>query len=56
MYKLRMFGARLEGPAYVFCANFGVVNNMSIMESVLNKKQNAINYHSVCETVAADIL
>ena len=29
-YKLRMFGVRLESPAYVFCDNHRVVNNMSI--------------------------
>ena len=51
-----MFGVRLEVSAYVFCDNSGVVNNMSIPESVLHKKHNAINYHSVCEEVAADIL
>ena len=55
-YKLRMFGVRLEGPAYVFCDNRGVVKNVSIPESVLNKKHNAINYHTVREAVAADIL
>ena len=29
-YKLRLFGVRLEGPAYVFCFNRRFVNNMSI--------------------------
>ena len=55
-YKLRVFGVRLEGPAYVFCDNSGVVNNMSIPESVLHKKHNTINYNSVCGADAADIL
>ena len=32
------------------------MKNMIILESVLHKKHNAINYHSVCEAVAADIL
>ena len=44
-YKLHMFGVRLGVPAYVFCDNSGVVMNMSIPESVLHKKHNAINYN-----------
>ena len=55
-YKLRVFGVRLDAPAYVFYDNLGVMKNMSIPESVLHKKHNANNYHSVCEKVAADIL
>ena len=55
-YKLRMFGVNLQGPASVFCDNRGVVKNMSIPESVLHKKHNAINYHAVREAIAADIL
>ena len=55
-YKLRMFGVRINGPAYVFCNNRGVVKNMSIPESVLHKKHNVINYHAVREAVAAGIL
>ena len=55
-YKLRIYGFRLEVPGYVFCDNRGFVNNMNITESVIHKKYNAINYHSVCEAVAADIL
>jgi hypothetical protein len=33
-----------------------VVKNVTIPESVLSKKHNAINYHAVREAVAADIL
>jgi hypothetical protein len=55
-YKLRMFGVNLQGPAYVFCDNRGVVKNVSVPESVLHKKHNSINYHAVREAVAADIL
>jgi hypothetical protein len=33
-----------------------VVKNVSIPESVLSKKHNAINYHAVRESVAANIL
>jgi hypothetical protein len=55
-YKLRMFGIPLSGPAFVFCDNQGVVKNASIPESVLTKKHNAVNYHSVREAVAARIM
>jgi hypothetical protein len=55
-YKLRMFGVPIEGPANVFCDNHGVVKNVSIPESTLMKKHNAINYHAVREAVAAGIL
>ena len=51
-----MFGVRLEGPEYIFCDNRGVMKNMSILESLIHKKHDEINYHSVCEAVAADIL
>lgn len=33
-----------------------IVKNVSILESTLLKKHNAINYHTVQETVAAGIL
>jgi hypothetical protein len=55
-YKLRMFGVPIEGPANVFCDNRGVVKNVSMPESTLMKKHNAINYHAVREAVAAGIL
>jgi hypothetical protein len=55
-YKLRMFGVPIEGPANVFCDNRGVIKNVSIPESTLMKKHNAINYHAVREAVAAGIL
>ena len=55
-YKLRMFGLNLQGPAYTFCDNAGVVKNVSIPESVLHKRHNAINYHVIRESVAADIM
>ena len=50
-----MFGVRLKGPEYVFCYNQRGNNNMIILESVLHKKHNVINYYSVHEAVAADI-
>jgi hypothetical protein len=55
-YKLRMFGIPINGPAFVYCDNQGVVKNVTIPESVLSKKHNTINYHAVREAVAANIL
>jgi hypothetical protein len=55
-YKLRMFGVPIEGPANFFYDNHGVVKNVSIPESTLMKKHNAINYHAVREATAAGIL
>jgi hypothetical protein len=55
-YKLCMFGIPINGPAFVYCDNQGVVKNVTIPESVLSKKHNVINYHAVREAVAANIL
>ena len=46
-YKLRMFGVLIAGPVNVFCDNQGIMKNLSIPESTLMKKHNAINYHMV---------
>ena len=51
LYKIRMFGVPIDGPANVFCDNSGVVKNTSIQESTLVKKHNAINYHAIREVV-----
>jgi hypothetical protein len=51
-----MFGIPLAGPAHVFCDIQGVVKNVSILESVLTEKHNAVNYHVVREAIAALIM
>ena len=51
-----MFGVPIDGPVNVFCDNRGVVKNLSIPKLTLLKKHNVINYHAVCEAVAAGIL
>jgi hypothetical protein len=51
-----MFGIPINGPAFVYCDNQGVVKNVTIPISVLSKKHNAINYHAVREAAAANIL
>ena len=55
-YKLRMFGIPIDGPADVLCDNNSVVLNTSKLESTLNKKHNALAYHSVRWSVAANIM
>jgi hypothetical protein len=55
-YKLRMLGVPIEGPATLFVDNMSVVANTSAPESTLKKKSNAIAYHFVRESVAADII
>ena len=51
-----MFWIPIEGPTNIFFENRGVVLNSSRLESTLQKKHNAINYHVVREAAAAGIL
>lgn len=53
VYKLRMFGVPIEGPARVFCDNESVVKSSSFPESTLKKKHVSIAYHKIREAVAA---
>merc|ERR1712127_794245 len=53
LYKLRMFGVPISGPAGVNCDNESVVKSTSIPESRLKKKYNSIAYHRIREAVAA---
>ena len=53
IYKLRMFGVPIDGPARVFCDNESVVRSSSFPESTLKKKHVSIAYHKVREAVAA---
>ena len=55
-YKLRMFGVPISGLTDVFCDNKSVVTNSIISTSMLNKKHNAICYHKVRESQAANMI
>jgi hypothetical protein len=55
-YKLCMLGIPLDGPAHLRVDNMSVVANTTAPESTLKKKSNAIAYHFVRESVAADII
>lgn len=52
-YKLRMFGIPIAGAAAMLGDNESVVNSASKMEARLNKKHNAICFHTVREACAA---
>jgi hypothetical protein len=53
-YKLRMFGIPIEGATNVLGDNESVVNSASKVEARLNKKHNAICFHTVREASAAN--
>jgi hypothetical protein len=55
-YKIRMMGIHIDGPTNAFCDNQSVVTNSSIPQSTLTKKHNAIAYHKVRESVAAEAI
>ena len=52
-YKLRMFGIPILGATNVLGDNESVVNSASKVEARLNKKHNAICFHTVREASAA---
>ena len=55
-YTLRMFGAPLDGPAYMLGDNMSVVMNATIPASTLKKRHNALAYHRVREAIAMGII
>jgi hypothetical protein len=55
-YMLRCFGVRVEHASYLFGDNLGVVQNVTIKESLLKKKHVAISYHKVRESAACGIV
>ena len=52
-YKLRMFGAPIDGPTNIFCDSGAVCANTTRPESTLTKKHHSIAYHRRREAVAA---
>ena len=52
-YTLRMMGVPIDGPAWLFGDNKGVVDNATIPHSRLAKRWNALSYHRVREAIAA---
>ena len=55
-YTLRMMGIPLDGPAWLFGDNQGVITSGTIPHSTLNKRHNALSYHRVREAIAFGIM
>ena len=55
-YKLRDFGAPIDGPTWMFGDNESVIKSYTIPQSVLKKRHNALSYHRVCKACAAHII
>ena len=55
-YKLRIFGIHIDGPADVFFDNQSVTKNVTLTQSVMNKRHNIICYHRVCEAQSAEVI
>ena len=54
-YRLRMMGVPIAAQVNTFCDNDSVVKNVTNPASTLTKKHNAIAYHKVRESVAAEV-
>ena len=54
VYKLRMMGISVEGPAYIYGDNKSVLANSTVPHSTLKKKSNSISYHFIREGCARD--
>ena len=48
-------GVKVEHASYVFGDNLGVIQNVTIKDSLLKKKHVAISYHKTREATAAGI-
>ena len=55
-YTLRMMGVPLDGPAWLFGDNEGVIKSSNIPHSTLKKRHNALSFHRVREAVANGVM
>ena len=55
-YMLRCLGVHVTSSSLLFGDNLGVIQNVTIKDSLLKKKHVAISYHKVRESVAAGII
>ena len=55
-YMLRCLGVNVDTASAVYGDSLGVIQNATIKDSLLNKKQVAIRLHKVRELVAAGII
>ncbi|KAL7472588.1 hypothetical protein ACHAXS_013574 [Conticribra weissflogii] len=51
-YKLRMMGIPIDGATHIYGDSMYVINNTLKPESLLKKKNNAVCYYTVCESIA----
>ena len=51
-----MFCIKINGPADVFSENQSVTNNLTLPQSVTNKRHNVIFYQRVCEVQDAEVI
>jgi hypothetical protein len=56
LYKLRMLGVPLDGPAKVLVDNDTVIKNATIPSSSLQKRHDSTCYHYVREAVASKVM
>ena len=49
-------GIPLNGPAWLFGDNESLVESSTIPASNLNKRHNALSYHTVCSAISANII
>jgi hypothetical protein len=55
-YTLRMMGVYLDGPAWLFGDNEGVIKSSNLPHSTLKKRHNALSFHRVREAVARKVM
>ena len=55
-YKMKMIGITIDGPVDLFCDNKSVTKNVTLPQSVLNKRHNEICYQRVREAHAAEVI
>ena len=53
---LHYMGVPLDGPAWLFGDNESVVKSSSIPASTLNKRHNALSYHTMRFAISANII
>ena len=55
-YKLRTFGIPIDGPEDAFLDNQSVTKNLTLPQSVLNKRHNIICYHRFREAHTKEVI
>lgn len=53
---LRYMGIPMDGPAWMFGDNESVIKSSSVPASTLNKRHNALSYHTVTAAIATGIM